>query len=156
MKNIVPEQTISPFSVAMVASQFNPDIVHSLVRGAHQRLEELAIPAAMITLLWVPGAIEIPLMAKKLAETNQYEAIVCLGAVIKGETSHFDYVCQQVSYGCQKVALENRIPVIFGVLTTETEEQAQQRAGGKEGNKGRDAIDTAAIMVSLTRQVAKL
>ena len=99
------------------------------------------------------GAIEIPLTAQRLAKTEQFEAIICLGAVIMGETKHFDYVCEQVSYGCQKVALTYDIPVIFGVLTTSTEEQAYDRVGGKQGHIGRSAVDTAFELISTLRQI---
>src|SRR5262249_4934638 len=102
--------------------------------------------------VWVPGAIEIPIMVQRLAKTTRYEAIIALGAVIRGETTHYDYVCQQVSYGCQRLALDYNLPVIFGVLTTDTEEQALDRVGGQHGHKGRDAVDTAIEMVKVLRK----
>ncbi len=133
--------------IAIVVSQFNEEITTRLLQGALQRLEELGNQAQKV--LQVPGAIEIPLIAQKLARQNHYDVLIALGAVIRGETDHYDYVCQQVSYGCQKVALENNIPVIFGVLTTENEQQALERVGGKHGHKGRDAVDSAYTLHAL-------
>lgn len=141
------------FNVAIVVSRFNEDITRLLYEGAVQRLKELNFTDDQMATVWVPGAVEIPIVAQRFARTNSYEAIICLGAVIRGETTHYDYVCQQVSAGCQKVALENDLPVIFGVLTTENEAQALDRAGGQHGNKGRDAADAAMEMVSILRQL---
>ena len=106
-----------------------------------------------ITIVHVPGAVEIPIAAQRLAQVGIYDAIVALGAVIRGETSHYDYVCEQVSQGCQHVALQNDIPVIFGVLTTENEAQAKDRIGGAHGNKGADAAMAAVETVSVLRQI---
>lgn len=153
MKIITSEKIIRPFSLAIVTSRFNEEITQELFNGAIQRLDEWQIPKEMVTAVWVPGAIEIPIAAQKLAMKSQQEAIICLGAVIRGDTSHFDYVCQQVSYGCQRVALDHHIPVIFSVLTTDTEEQARERVGGSHGHKGRDAVDAAIEMVSVLRQI---
>lgn len=139
--------------VAIVVSRFNEEITRRLYDGAVARLKELDFADEHVTAVWVPGAVEIPLTAQRLARTKHYEAIICLGAVIRGETSHYDYVCDQVSQGCQKVALENNIPVIFGVLTTEDETQALERTGGQHGHKGRDAVDTAVEMVSVLGQI---
>src|ERR1700722_6532566 len=136
--------------LAIIVSQFNEEITHKLLAGALQRLQELDNQAD--TIIQVPGAIEIPLMAQQAARAGQYDAIITLGAVIRGETDHYDYVCQQVSYGCQKVILECNIPVVFGILTTENEEQALARVGGSQGHKGRDAVDCAYSMISLSRQ----
>lgn len=136
--------------LAVIVSQFNEEITKKLLAGALQRLQELGNQAE--TVIWVPGAVEIPLMAQRAARAGQYDAIITLGAVVRGETNHYDYVCQQVSYGCQKVALENNIPIIFGVLTTEDEEQAFARVGGSQGHKGKDAVDCAYSMISLSRQ----
>ena len=107
-------------------------------------------------MIQVPGAIEIPLVAKLLAESNRYKAIIALGAVIRGETSHYDYVCDQVSQGCQKVMLDFNIPVIFGVLTTENEEQALARVGGVHGHKGIDAADAALEMIQVVEELVSL
>ncbi len=143
----------SNFKLAIVISRFNEEITQALYKGAIDRLEEKKFPKENITVAWVPGAVEIPLTAQQLAKTKNYAAIICLGAVIRGETSHYDYVCNQVSDGCQQVALHCEIPVIFGVLTTDNEEQAQQRAGGNHGNKGSDAVDAAFEMVSVIQQI---
>jgi 6,7-dimethyl-8-ribityllumazine synthase len=141
------------FNIAIVVSRFNQEITQKLYDGAIQRLKELNVDTQKVTVVWVPGAIEIPLAAQRLAKTKKYEAIICLGAVIMGETKHFDYVCQQVSFGCQTVALTHDIPVIFGVLTTDTEEQAYDRVGGLHGHKGRSAVDTAFELISVLRQI---
>lgn len=136
----------SKCSVAIVVSLFNREITQALQEGAIKRLLDCGLSSDDITLVEVPGAIEIPLIAKQLAKTKQYGAIIALGAVIRGETTHYDYVCQQVSEGCQRVGLEFDIPVIFGVLTTEDEPQAWDRLGGKHGHKGVDAADAALVM----------
>lgn len=141
------------FNIALVVSRFNEEITQALYNGAMARLNELGFNAQQIKIVWVPGAIEIPITAQRLAHTKKYEAIVCLGAVILGETKHFDYVCQQVSYGCQKVSLTNNIPVIFGVLTTHTEEQAYDRVNGVKGHMGQSAIDTACELVKTLRDI---
>jgi 6,7-dimethyl-8-ribityllumazine synthase len=137
--------------IAIVISQFNSHITEKLLAGAQARLKELAAEAEKV--LWVPGAVEIPLLAQQLAKTKHYDAIITLGCVIRGETTHYDYVCQQVSYGCQQVALANHLPVIFGILTTENEQQAFERTGGQHGHKGRDAVDAAFQMINLLRQL---
>src|SRR3990167_5525624 len=116
-----------PIKIALVVSRFNASITDALASGAIAYLREQGLTEAAIKRVDVPGAIEIPLITLTLAKTKRYDAIIALGAVIRGETSHYDYVCEQVSQGCQRVALENEIPVIFGVLTTETIEQAEAR-----------------------------
>jgi len=136
-------------SFAIVVSEFNQNITDALLHGALDRFNELGINQNNITVVKVPGAVEIPLVAQLLAKTKKYNAIVCLGAVIRGETSHYDYVCEQVSQGCQRIMLDFDLPVIFGLLTTENELQAIERAGGSEGNKGKDAVDTALAMVAV-------
>lgn len=141
------------FKVALVVSRFNEEVTHLLYEGAVHRLKELDFAPGQVTVVSVPGAIEIPITAQRLAKSKTYEAIICLGAVIRGETSHYDYVCQQVSQGCLQVSLQYDIPVIFGVLTTEDEAQALARAGGKHGHKGREAVDAAFEMVSVLRQL---
>lgn len=143
---------LAPFPIAIIVSQFNHDITKALQMGAIERLTACGFSTNDITLVEVPGAVEIPLIAKRLAKKNQYEAIIALGAVIRGETSHYDYVCQQVSDGCKRVALEFEIPVIFGILTTENEEQAWDRLGGKHGHKGVDAVDCALAMQSILKK----
>lgn len=134
---------------AIIVSQFNESITEKLLQGALSRLMECNISHENIHITHVPGAIEIPLTAQLLAKTKQYAAIICLGAVIRGETDHYDYVCQQVSHGCQKVMLDTEIPVIFGVLTTNSMEQAEDRVGGREGHKGKEAVDAAIAMVKV-------
>lgn len=137
--------------IALITSQFNEKITQLLQQGAIQRFQEKGIPIADKDIFIVPGAIEIPIIAATLASKGTYDALVCLGAVIRGETSHYDYVCLQVSYGCQKIALEKKIPVIFGILTTENEQQAYDRCGGIYGHKGIECADTAIEMVSIMR-----
>lgn len=140
--------------IAIVVSEFNKFVTDKLLCGAKDRLLEKNIANDAITVLHVPGAVEIPFAAQVLAKTNKYVAIIALGAVIRGETSHYDYVCEQVSQGCQRVMLDFHLPVIFGVLTTDTDEQAESRAGGAAGNKGSDAADTALTMIALVRNTA--
>lgn len=151
--NNTAAKTLSPGpKVAIVVSEFNKSITHKLLEGAEKRLHEISMTKPYV--LWAPGAVEIPLLAQKLAYTRAYEAIVALAAVIRGETSHYDYVCQQVSMGCQTVSLQSQIPVIFGVLTTDNVAQALDRVGGRHGHKGREAVDTAVHMIRLLRALA--
>lgn len=140
-------------NIAIVLSRFNRIVTDQLLAGAQARFNEL-VPHDQPLVICVPGAVEIPFIAQKLAKTGGYDAIVALGVVIRGETTHYDYVCEQVSAGCQQVMLQYDIPVIFGVLTTENLAQALDRVGGAHGHKGRDAIDAAFHMVSLNRQLA--
>jgi len=130
--------------VAIITSRFNSEITEQMHKSALDRLKEKNIPSENISTVWVPGSIEIPLIAQKFAREKKVDAIICLGAVIRGETTHYDSVCQQVSYGCQRVALDFNIPVIFGVITTENEEQAQARI-----HKGRESVDCAIDMVDV-------
>lgn len=141
------------FSIAIVVSTFNESITTALKQGALDRLMEIGFQSDKITVVEVPGAVEIPFVAQMLAKKNQVEVIIALGAVIRGETSHYDYVCDQVSQGCQRVMLDYNLPVIFGVLTTENEEQAWNRLGGHHGHKGRDAVDCALVMHSIKQQL---
>ena len=138
--------------LAIIVSQFNENITKQLLQGASDRLTESGIDKKNIAVFHVPGAIEIPLIAKLAAQSKKFDAMMCLGAISRGETNHYDYVCQQVSQGCQRVMLDYDIPVIFGVLTTENIKQAEERAGGKEGHKGREAADTALAMVKVVEQ----
>lgn len=147
------EGTPYSFPIAIIVSTFNVSITNSLKEGALQRLAELGFRSNDITVIEVPGAVEIPLIANILAKKNQVQAIIALGAVIRGETTHYDYVCEQVSQGCQKVMLDHDIPVIFGVLTTENEAQAWDRLGGAHGHKGVDAAESAVIMHSVKQQI---
>ena len=139
---------------AIVASRFNEFIVSKLVGGAEDCLRRHGVNDDDITLAWVPGAFEIPLAAKKLAKSGKYDAVICVGAVIRGSTSHYDYVCAEVSKGIASVSLETEIPVMFGVLTTDTIEQAIERAGTKAGNKGYDCAMGALELCSLFREMA--
>lgn len=139
--------------IAIIVSRFNTSITEKLLQGAMERLKEAGVNDSNISVIHVPGAIEIPLTAQLMAKKKYYQAIICLGAVIRGDTSHYDYVCEQVSQGCQKVMLDYDIPVIFGVLTTENEEQAAARVGGAEGHKGKDAADAALEMVQIVNQL---
>lgn len=150
MKKIEGNLIGSGKKFAIVASRFNEFIVNKLILGAEDGLVRHGVDEDDISLAWVPGAFEIPLIAKKLAKSNQYDAVICLGAVIKGSTSHYDYVCAEVSKGVAAVGLETDIPVIFGVLTTDNIEQAIERAGTKAGNKGYDAALSAIEMANLT------
>ncbi len=117
-----------------------------------ERLKELNVTADE-TLVRVPGAVEIPLVLQRLAKTGNFEVMIALGAVIRGETGHYDYVCKQVSDGCQKISLQYNIPIVFGVLTTDDEEQALERVGGPHGHKGREAAEVACHIVSILRQI---
>lgn len=147
-------QATDKFSIAIIVSRFNSMITEELLNGALQRLKELNFPEQYITIVRVPGAVEIGLAAQQIAISDEnYLAIICLGAVIRGETSHYDYVCQQVSYACQKVALEESIPVIFGVLTTDNIEQALARVDEKRCHKGRYSVDAAMEMISVLDQI---
>lgn len=141
------------FNVAIVVSRYHTEITQKLFDGATARLQELGFHSDQITTVWVPGAVEIPLTAQRLARTEKYAAIICLGAVIFGETKHFDYVCQMVSQGCQQVALANDTPVIFGVLTTDTIDQARERSGGSKGNMGRYSAESAFELISVLHQI---
>ncbi|MEY8319486.1 6,7-dimethyl-8-ribityllumazine synthase [Lachnospiraceae bacterium 46-61] len=139
--------------IALVASRFNEFIVSKLISGAVDGLKRHNVSDDDITLAWVPGAFEIPLIASKLAKSGKYDAVICLGAVIRGATSHYDYVCNEVSKGVAHVSLETGIPVLFGVLTTDTIEQAIERAGTKAGNKGYDCALSAIEMINLSKEI---
>ena len=145
--------TLDNCRVALVCSRFNLSISELLFEGAMTRLQELNFEEHQVTAVWVPGAIEIPVAAQRLASKQAYEAIICLGAVIRGETSHYDYVCDQVSMGCTQVSLAHDIPVLFGILTTDNETQARARLGGVHGHKGRECVDAALEMVAVLREI---
>ena len=138
---------MSQKKIAIVVSRFNEAITQKLFDGCIDRLglQEMTVSSDAIT--WVPGVVEIPLIAQRYAKAG-YDAVICLGAVVRGETTHYDYVCQQVSYGCQRVALDHDVPVVFGVLTTENSAQAHDRLGGAHGHKGHDAADVALEMMA--------
>ncbi len=139
--------------IAIVAARFNDFIVSKLVSGARDGLVRHNVNDDDITLCWVPGAFEIPLMAQKLAKSGKYDAVICLGAVIRGATSHYDYVCAEVSKGVASVSLDAGIPVLFGILTTDNIEQAVERAGTKAGNKGYDCALSAIEMINLAKEI---
>lgn len=141
--------------IAIVAARFNAPIVDALLQGCLDRLAELGAAKKRVAVHRVPGAFELPLAAKALGLTKQYAAVICLGAVVRGDTPHFDFVAGECARGIQLVALELKIPVIFGVLTTNTEQQAWDRVGGSHGHAGKRAADAAAEMVHLLRQIKK-
>ena len=139
--------------IACVAARFNDFVVEALVRGALDTLRRHGVPEKQIEIVRVPGSFEIPLVLRKLAMSRRYDALIALGAVIRGDTPHLDYVAGECAAGIGRVALESGVPVAFGVLTTDTVEQAMDRAGGKAGNKGAEAALTAIEMVNLLRRL---
>ena len=139
--------------IGIVAARINEYIVSKLIAGATDALTRHEVKEEDIDLAWVPGAFEIPLIAKKLADSGKYDAVICLGAVIRGATSHYDYVCNEVSKGIAQISLNSGIPVLFGVVTTENIEQAIERAGTKAGNKGYDSAMAAIEMVNLIKHI---
>lgn len=141
--------TVKDEKFCIIVSRFNEFICSKLLSGALDELKRHGVEEQNIDIVWCPGAFEIPLVAKKCAKTGKYNAIITLGAVIKGSTSHYDYVCAEVSKGVASVGLETGVPVIFGVLTTDNIEQAIERAGTKAGNKGSDAAKSAIEMANL-------
>ena len=153
--NVVEGKVVADenMKVAIVASRFNEIIVNKLLGGAVDGLVRHGVEEKNITAAWVPGAFEIPLTAQKLAESGKYDAVICVGAVIRGQTSHYDYVCNEVSKGLAQVSLNSKIPVLFGIVTTENIEQAIARAGSKAGNKGYDCALSAIEMVNLLHQI---
>ena len=138
---------VKSFPIAIVVSRFNKSVTEQLLQSTLSRLEECGFDSSDISIVHVPGACEIPIVLKKLAEKSTHRALIALGAVIRGETTHYDYVCEQVSQGCQTISLDYNLPVVFGVLTTESCEQAFARAGGEHSDKGREAVDCAIEMV---------
>ncbi|MCI8424003.1 MAG: 6,7-dimethyl-8-ribityllumazine synthase [Lawsonibacter sp.] len=137
--------------IGIVAARFNEFIVSKLVSGCEDVLLRHGVQAEDISLAWVPGAFEIPLIAEKMARSGRYDAVIALGAVIRGSTSHYDYVCAEVSKGVAAASMHSGVPVLFGVLTTDTIEQAIERSGTKAGNKGADCAQGAIEMVNLIR-----
>ena len=153
MRTLEGKVVAREIKVGIVAARFNEFIVSKLVAGARDGLLRQDVKDEDIDLAWVPGAFEIPLIASKMAKSGKYDAVICLGAVIRGATSHYDYVCSEVSKGIASVSLTSDIPVMFGVLTTDNIEQAIERAGTKAGNKGYDCALGAIEMVNLVRQL---
>ncbi len=153
MKTIEGALTTNGEKFCIIISRFNEFIGSKLLSGAIDELRRHGVDESNIDVVWVPGAFEIPIVAKKCAASAKYNAIITLGAVIKGSTSHYDYVCAEVSKGVAAVGLETGVPVIFGVLTTDNIEQAIERAGTKSGNKGSDAAKSAIEMTNLLKQI---
>ncbi len=141
--------------IGIVVARFNEFVTSKLLSGAMDGLIRHGVSDDNVTVAWVPGAFEIPLIASKMAKSGNYDAVICLGAVIRGATGHYEYVCNEVSKGIATVSLESGIPVLFGVLTTENIEQAIERAGTKAGNKGYDCAVSAIEMINLVRQIGQ-
>lgn len=152
-KLVASGQDGKKMKVGIVAARFNEFIVSKLIEGARDGLVRHDVPDENIDLCWVPGSFEIPVAAKHMAETGKYDALICLGAVIRGATSHYDYVCAEVSKGIAQVSLNTGLPVMFGVLTTDTIQQAVERAGTKAGNKGYDCALGAIEMVNTIKAI---
>ena len=154
MANIIEGNiTAEGLRFAIVASRFNEFITSKLLEGALDMLRRHGAAEDAVDVVWVPGAFEIPLAAKKLASCGKYDAVICVGAVIRGATSHYDYVCSEVSKGVAQAALATGVPVIFSVVTTENIEQAVERAGTKAGNKGADGAMAAMEMANLLKKI---
>ncbi len=152
-KLVASGQDGKKMKVGIVAARFNEFIVSKLIEGARDGLVRHDVPDENIDLCWVPGSFEIPVAAKHMAETGKYDVLICLGAVIRGATSHYDYVCAEVSKGIAQVSLNTGLPVMFGVLTTDTIQQAVERAGTKAGNKGYDCALGAIEMVNAIKAI---
>ena len=155
MKTFEGKLVSEDMKVGIIVARFNEFITSRLLGGALDTLTRHEVKEENIQVAWVPGAFEIPLIASKMAENGKYDAVICLGAVIRGSTSHYDYVCNEVSKGIASVSLKSGIPVMFGVLTTENIEQAIERAGSKAGNKGSECAEGAIEMVNLIREIQK-
>ncbi len=154
MKTYEGKLVSKEIKIGIVVARFNEFITSKLLGGAIDGLVRHDVKDDNIEVAWVPGAFEIPLAAKKMAKSGRYDAVICLGAVIRGSTSHYDYVCNEVSKGIASVSLESEIPVMFGVITTENIEQAIERAGTKAGNKGYDCALGAIEMVNLLNEIS--
>lgn len=152
-REIVGQRDGSGLRLAIAVSRFNDFVTSRLLEGARDAAADFGVASDAVDVVWVPGCFELPIMAKALASSGRYDAVVCLGAVIRGETPHFDYVAGQAAEGIQRVALDTGVPCAFGVITTNTVEQALARAGGKKGNKGYDAVVTAIETVNALRAV---
>lgn len=153
MKTFEGNLVAEGIKIGIIVGRFNEFIVSKLLGGALDGLKRHGVEKENIHVAYVPGAFEIPLIAKKMANSNKYDGVICLGAVIKGSTPHFDYVCAEASKGIATVGLNSEKPVVFGILTTDTIEQAIERAGTKAGNKGYDAAVTAIEMVNLIKDM---
>ena len=155
MKTFEGKLVSKDIKVGIVAARFNEFITSKLLSGAVDALKRHEVKENHIEVAWVPGAFEIPLIASKMAKSGKYDTVICLGAVIRGSTTHYDYVCSEVSKGIAQVSLNSGIPVMFGILTTESIEQAIERAGTKAGNKGFDCAVSAIEMVNLIKDIEK-
>mgnify|MGYP002675175562 FL=1 len=153
MKTLEGKLTAKNMKIAIIVARFNEFITSKLLSGCIDCLIRHEAADEDLTVAWVPGAFEIPMAAKKLAESGKYDAVICLGAVIRGATPHFDYVCAEASKGIAQVSMQTGVPVAFGVLTTENIQQAVERAGTKAGNKGVDCAMTAMEMVNLFKEM---
>ena len=153
MNVIEGEFSAEGLNFGLVVGRFNEMITNKLLDGATNCLVRHGVQSANIHVAWVPGSFEIPLIALKMAKTKRYHALICLGAIIRGETPHFDYVCRATSSGISRVSLETEVPVIFGILTTDTTQQAMERAGIKGGNKGWQAAVSAIEMANLAGKI---
>jgi 6,7-dimethyl-8-ribityllumazine synthase len=153
--HVVAAPSMSEMAVAVVASRYNSVVVQRLLDGAVARLVEHGISRDMITVVLVPGAWELPLACRRLAEAGGHQAVVALGCVVRGDTPHFEYVCSEASRGVIQASLDTGLPVSFGLLTTDTIEQAAERAGGQHGNKGAEAADAAVEMAQLMRALPR-
>ena len=153
--NLLEGKLVAPqgMKVGIIASRFNEIITNKLLGGAVDGLVRHGVEENNITAAWVPGAFEIPVIAEKMAASKKYDAIICVAAVIRGSTTHYDYVCNEVSKGISQVSMKTGVPVLFGVITTENIEQAIERAGSKAGNKGYDCALSAIEMVNLIKQL---
>lgn len=149
----ISDYSVDGANFAIVAARFNRAVTEALLGGAVATLSEHGVPDENVSVVQVPGAFEIPITAKRLAASGRYEAIIALGAVVRGGTPHFEYVAGECARGVRQVALSENVPVIFGVLTTDNDEQARDRAGGKEGNKGAEAAHAGLEMVTLLRRL---
>lgn len=153
MKTLEGKLVADGAKIGIVAARFNEFIVSKLISGAVDGLVRHDVNEDDITLAWVPGAFEIPVTAKKMAESGKYDAVICLGTVIRGATTHYDYVCNEVSKGIAAVSMSTGVPVMFGIVTTENIEQAIERSGTKAGNKGYDCALGALEMINLMKQM---
>ncbi len=156
MKQLEGNLNASGLRFAFVVSRFNDLVTRRLLDGALGALHRMGADEGAITVAWVPGAVEIPVVATKLAASGEYQAVITLGAVVRGATSHYDYVCSMVASGVAQASASSGVPVIFGVLTTDNMEQALDRAGGKSGNKGAEAAQAAVEMATLLKQLPAL
>lgn len=153
MKEIVGQMVVKGKQFAIVVSRFNELVSKEMLNGAVDTLLRHGVKDNEITTVWTPGSFEIPAITQKLVQSKKYNAVICLGAVVRGDTPHFDYIAAEVSKGIAQIGLQSGVPVAFGILTVDTLEQALERAGSKAGNKGRQAAESAIEMVNLMEQI---